>query len=453
MLAEAGHSVTEAADSDAAYEHLNTSPFEVVFCDWATSDENRHEFCRRVRDYGDGRYIYVILIIGGDQVEERWRGLEAGADDYLISPPDPRELRARLAVAARILQIQTTLTDTMSILESANRRFAELYLSLPIVCMTHDSMGGVHEYNRVCESVFNGLEIMQLQRKGWRALCAPSDAVIADAALARAFNGERTENMEWSHPMADGTARHFLCNILPLHGSDGTIVAAISAHVDITQHKLHEQDISQQLVDTNWSNALLEAQKKRTEIAYAELETANERLEALAFTDGLTGVMNHRAFQEQLIRECASASRHGTPLSLMLLDIDYFKGYNDSFGHQSGDRVLKKVASILEQSARACDAVARYGGEEFVVILPTTDEEGARVTAERFRAAIERASWIERQVTASFGVSTQNGGSADPQALIQAADLALYSSKNTGRNRVTHADDMTPATDASARAA
>ncbi len=175
-----------------------------------------------------------------------------------------------------------------------------------------------------------------------------------------------------------------------------------------------------------------------------QLEEANVHLQALATTDGLTHLSNRRAFQEKLTDEVERAARYGTPLSLLLLDIDHFKQFNDTFGHPAGDRVLLSVAVLLEATARSTDFVARYGGEEFVVLLPNTDEYGAEVLADRFRSAIENAAWGQRSITVSVGVSTLVAPEGDGTALIEQADAALYVSKKNGRNCVHHASQCLP---------
>lgn len=167
------------------------------------------------------------------------------------------------------------------------------------------------------------------------------------------------------------------------------------------------------------------------------LANANERLANLATTDGLTGLKNHRAFQERLEDEFERSRRYPYALSVVLMDVDNFKYYNDKFGHPAGDEVLKRVAGLLQQSARDADYVARYGGEEFIIILPHTDSAGAIAAAERFRIAIESADWPNRNVTASFGVAEMEPSTPNCAALISASDEALYASKHDGRNRVT----------------
>jgi diguanylate cyclase (GGDEF)-like protein len=169
-----------------------------------------------------------------------------------------------------------------------------------------------------------------------------------------------------------------------------------------------------------------------------ELERANARLHALATTDRLTGVSNRGAFNDRLHEAFDRAVRYAHPLSVILLDVDHFKPFNDTFGHPAGDAVLQRVATLLRHTVRETDTVARYGGEEFAVLLPDTDHAGGMVLAERLRRAVAGGSWEKRQITISVGVSTLTPDTADAAALVKEADDALYRSKQTGRNRVSH---------------
>jgi diguanylate cyclase (GGDEF)-like protein len=169
-----------------------------------------------------------------------------------------------------------------------------------------------------------------------------------------------------------------------------------------------------------------------------------QKMHDFSHIDGLTGIANRRRYDEFLENEFRRARRNGKLLSLVMIDIDYFKLYNDTYGHQAGDVCLTKIAQTLNESLhRPGDLVARYGGEEFTVILPCTDRQGAWMIAEAMRAKVEalqlphRASSIAGHVTISLGVASQvpkNVG--DPDELQAAADKALYQAKNAGRNRV-----------------
>ncbi len=182
------------------------------------------------------------------------------------------------------------------------------------------------------------------------------------------------------------------------------------------------------------------AERERT--AYGLLEAANGRLADLAATDGLTGLANLRAFRARLDAEVGAATRLGRPLSLLFLDVDRFKEYNDAFGHPAGDRVLRTIGRLLQAQARVYDVAARHGGEEFVLLLPSTDAQEARMVAERIRRAIESEPWTLRSVAVSVGVaSLRNLGTGEE--LMEDADRAMYAAKAGGRNRVC-LSELTP---------
>jgi diguanylate cyclase (GGDEF)-like protein len=172
----------------------------------------------------------------------------------------------------------------------------------------------------------------------------------------------------------------------------------------------------------------------------------HELVQRQAVTDELTGLSNHRRFQEVIVNEVGRAKRFGHDLGLVMLDIDHFKLVNDTYGHQQGDVVLREVARVLRASSREIDEPARYGGEELAVALPQTDLDGAYLFAERVRTALE-ALLIPRldgvgnlRVTASFGAAALPGTGEDKASLIAAADAALYRAKRTGRNRTVRAE-------------
>jgi diguanylate cyclase (GGDEF)-like protein len=178
----------------------------------------------------------------------------------------------------------------------------------------------------------------------------------------------------------------------------------------------------------------------------SERKALEEKLAALALTDGLTGLANRRGFDEALNREWKHTLRRGSAISLLLLDLDYFKQFNDSYGHQVGDDCLRTVAATLRATVRESDVAARYGGEELAVILPDTHSAAAVELAERFRAAVEALGLTHSAnsegggfATVSVGVATalsRDGGTiAMPEGLLLSADLALYKAKHEGRNR------------------
>lgn len=180
-----------------------------------------------------------------------------------------------------------------------------------------------------------------------------------------------------------------------------------------------------------------------------ELRRANRTLTRLAEQDSLTGLKNRRSLEDELHTEWARARRWRTPLSLLIVDVDKFKEYNDTFGHQAGDEALKQVADLLRREERLSGCyVARYGGEEFAVLLPQAEPEEAARIGERVRASFESASWQGRPVRASIGAATLTpgirGNVSDVETLLYEADGALYQAKREGRNQVVHASDLFP---------
>ncbi|HSM82799.1 MAG TPA: diguanylate cyclase [Nodosilinea sp.] len=177
---------------------------------------------------------------------------------------------------------------------------------------------------------------------------------------------------------------------------------------------------------------------------HQELTLANQRLKRMAYLDGLTQVANRRRFEQYLDQEWRRMSREHGPLAVIMADIDYFKGFNDRYGHQAGDNCLRLIARTLSRAAkRPGDLVARYGGEEFVIVLPNTDLKGAESVAEDIRLLVRshriahEGSEIAKVVTMSLGVaSTQPGPGSSPTSLIKQADDALYLAKHQGRDQV-----------------
>lgn len=226
-----------------------------------------------------------------------------------------------------------------------------------------------------------------------------------------------------------GQLRHLSRRVVPLDPGAALCVR------DVTDRAVWERQVQEAMRETAEESVRLIA---RTE----ELEALNQKLDRLAFTDGLTGALNHRAFHERLNDELDRANRTGSRFSIAMVDVDHFKWLNDDFGHKVGDRALRTVADRLAGVCEPSDAVARYGGEEFAIILPNKGQAEAMALAERLREAVASKE-IERQtVTVSIGVATFVAYSSSEETLIEDADRALYFSKRNGRNRVTHVSQI-----------
>lgn len=299
-------------------------------------------------------------------------------------------------------------------LRTASLRFEQLFHGLPIACFTFDCNGFIREFNPEFERLLQ-IDLQSIMER-------PMEELLPDLSKAAGdiFEGRELHGFEWEYMRADGNSVCLSTNAFAIK-LDGKAVGGIGAIIDVTETKDLQAEIAEKL---------------------ALSQDLNAKLETLSVTDGLTGVKNRRAFQDAIQDHHALANRYRKPLSLVLLDVDMFKSYNDTFGHQAGDEVLKEVARVLQHEARLSDVVARYGGEEFVIILPETGADEAIQVAERMRAALEANTWRERPVTASFGVSTFLNGNLSVEAMVKSADEALYVAKENGRNRVVHTNKV-----------
>jgi diguanylate cyclase (GGDEF)-like protein len=253
----------------------------------------------------------------------------------------------------------------------------------------------------------------------------PDISLIAKGFYSQVLKtGEVLLNQEISSAVADKSAgiKTWLASFFPIFNVDNIPYCVGFVVIEISDRKKAEADMQ-----------------------YAEsmLRKANLELEKLVNLDGLTQIANRRCFDDRLSIEWQRLSREQQPMSLLLLDIDYFKRYNDCYGHQVGDECLQAIAQALEKALyRPADLVARYGGEEFVAILPNTSLDGAVIVAEQIRSAIanleipHQNSDISDIVTISIGVTTLIPSPKQKSStLIKQADVALYSAKQQGRNR------------------
>ncbi len=182
-----------------------------------------------------------------------------------------------------------------------------------------------------------------------------------------------------------------------------------------------------------------------------QLELANKTLSMQAITDELTGLKNRRSFVDTLELGIYSASRSGRPFSLLILDIDNFKNYNDSYGHPEGDELLKDFSNLISQETRLTDSVSRIGGEEFALTFPDSDKASSILVSERYRVKISDHKWTNKNITASLGISTLEQVPIKglnikrlAQKMMKEADKALYEAKDRGKNQVVHFEEIKP---------
>ncbi len=331
-------------------------------------------------------------------------------------------------------------------IKESEERFRTAIASISEGLIVMDSAGVVTLWNSSAEQI---LEMTQTEMHGLRPVNPEFEAVREDGTkfpqgsyplMASLRRGEAQHEVVMGlprrrHPSQIGQSGMLWVSVnakpLLLSGS-AEPYAVVATFTDITERRRSADQITRQMTQITDYAAVLEEQK-------SQLEEANRQLEELALHDSLTSLGNRRAFEHRLGQEMNQAKRYGTPLSVLLLDVDSFKAYNDSFGHPAGDEILRRLSQILRGQGRDTDFFARYGGEEFIVILPLTDAAGAMVLAERLRTTVEQASWPERSVTVSLGAATLLPTMPDGDALVAAADRALYAAKTAGRNCVFHA--------------
>lgn len=364
--------------------------------------------------------VSILLCSDADAGSSR-SAVQEGFSGAASYDADAGALATFIQFARQLLERDTELATALEKLQTTNenmahasRRFEELFHGLPVACFTVSSDGIIHDWNKESEEAF-GITSSE-------AFMQPIEALLGDAShgiwsqmtLNEVLQYGDLQRIQWTFTGENGIDKTFMGTLYPSVGRDGKISGMISANIDITDRVSAQRQIHDQMI---------------------QLESMNGQLARLSVTDGLTGLYNHRHFQETLtsaIEACGSR-----PASLILLDVDHFKKYNDSFGHVAGDAVLKKVAAILTDLFQEPDLAARYGGEEFAVVLPGHSESEALKRAEALRAAIEGADWTERPVTASLGVTTTNNAKLPAKDMIRQADEALYKSKEAGRNRAT----------------
>ncbi|BDA84766.1 hypothetical protein Sa4125_23080 [Aureimonas sp. SA4125] len=294
-----------------------------------------------------------------------------------------------------------------------------------------DASGVCILWNLACERL-TGLAASEVvgTRDHWRGFYRARRPCLADLVLrersdtidalysvnrSKSFGDTGLSAENWCEPPnAHGARRYLALDAGPIFSETGELLAVVETLRDITVQK-----------------------------------EAQMALEALASQDGLTGIPNRRYFDQFLEQEWRRAIRDDRPLSLLMIDIDHFKQYNDLLGHQNGDECLKRTASLLSGSMlRTTDFVARYGGEEFGAILPGTDLNGAVRVGERIleimkASALPHPGINPKILTVSIGAASLDAGTGSPDGLIARADEALYSAKRLGRNRVAIAEPIT----------
>lgn len=402
---------------------------DIILLDVMMPDMDGFETCRRLKADPATRHIPVVLVTALDGREERIKGLEAGADDFVTKPIDDVVLLARMRSLTRLKSIMDELRSR----EESGRRLGVDTDAAGRLRATGGRILLIDDDPRQAERIRTQLSTEHRVtvetdiEKGLAALRGPFDLVIANTA-SRGFDGLRlvaqTRSLESTRPLP--------------------VLAVVDPHERARMIKALElgaNDILATPIDVEELAARARTQVRRKRYADFLRQKLDYSLE-MAVTDALTGLHNRRYMAGQLQALVGRANQGGEPVAVLMMDIDHFKAVNDGFGHDAGDEVLREFAVRLATKVRAVDLPCRMGGEEFVVVMPGTRLEDAVRIADRIRADMAGAPFpvmggdAHLQITISIGVASTTGRDDTPDALLKRADEGVYEAKSAGRNRV-----------------
>jgi len=424
--------VLTAANGPDAIETCENGKIDVVLLDVMMPDMDGFEVCRRLKADPATSHIPVIMITALDQVADRIRGLEAGADDFLTKPVNDLQLMTRVKSLVRLkmltdeLRLRASTTRNIGIEELLARR-APTEEPTPKVLLIDERDAS---YSRMQKMLRNVVELdvaTDPQHGFFQAAEAPYECVIVSTGFAN------YDPLRLCSQIRSLDRTRFLPIILVAdEGDDERIIRALEIGVnDYLIRPIDQQELT----------ARLRTQIKRKRYNDHLRLSVTQTIE-MAVTDALTGLHNRRYLDSHLRTLVERAAARRRPLSLMITDLDRFKSINDAWGHDGGDEVLKEFARRLRKNVRGIDLACRYGGEEFVVVMPDTDGAIAEKVAERVRAEIAGAPFVVGkngetiEVTVSVGVSELKRINDTMEELMKRADIALYEAKTGGRNRV-----------------
>ncbi|WP_439814751.1 PleD family two-component system response regulator [Zavarzinia sp. CC-PAN008] len=427
--------VTASNGPDALVRIRETQP-DIVLLDVMMPGMDGFEVCRRMKADPDSAHIPVVMVTALDQASDRVNGLEAGADDFLTKPVNDVALFARVRSLVRLKM----MTDELRMREATSNSLGVIGGGTPIkdtdtegarILIVEDrQLAGT----RMADTLAKGHDV-QIEGSGEEAAVlvrgGDYDLVVVSLSL-KEHDGLRL----CSQMRSSDATRNTPILVLVEDGDSKRLVRALDLGVN---------DYLIRPIDRNELMARAKTQIKRKR--YADRLRQNYHLSmAMAVTDSLTGLYNRRYTFSHLDTLLDRTQSGGKPVALLVLDIDFFKLVNDSYGHPVGDRVLVEFAGRINRNVRGVDLASRYGGEEFVVVMPDTDLPAARQIAERLRQAIAEAPFeagVDRplNITVSIGVASSNPAGDTADSMFKRADDALYAAKRGGRNRVEPAGD------------
>lgn len=424
--------VTTAMSGIEALDICARSSCDIVLLDVMMPGMDGFEVCRRLKSDPATSHIPVVMVTALDQISDRVNGLEAGADDFLTKPVNDIALITRVKSLVRLKM----LTDELRVRANTGREFGldDIALDVNSVPANDGHVLIIDDRAASAERLRKALE----EEQHVEIELDPHEAVF------RAAEGN-FDVVAVSMALSDYDALRLCSQIRSLEKTRNLPILAIIDPEDqprlLRALDLGINDYLTRPVDRNEMRARVRTQVRKNRYA-EQLRNSMQSTVEMAITDPLTGLNNRRYLETHLSSLVQQAKERGKPLSLMVLDIDYFKSINDTYGHDAGDDVLKEFASRIRHGLRGVDLAVRFGGEEFMIVMPDTDIALALMVAERSRQRIERQSFevsggsAHLDVTISIGVSRLDGFDDTPEQLIKRADEALYKAKRDGRNRV-----------------
>lgn len=431
LLAEYFEVLTATNGADAL-ETCENGKVDVVLLDVMMPDMDGFEVCRRLKNDPATSHIPVVMITALDQVSDRIRGLEVGADDFLTKPVNDLQLMTRVKSLVRLkmltdeLRLRASTTRNIGIEELLSRSFAAID-AVPKVLLVDERPSSSERMRKMLRTMAELDVCPDPHAALFQAAETPYECVLVSTGFAD-FDPLRL----CSQLRSLDRTRFMPIILLAEESEDERIIRGLELGInDYLIRPIDQQELT----------ARLRTQVRRKRYNDQLRASVTETIE-MAVTDGLTGLHNRRYLDSHLETLFDRAVARRRPLSLMITDLDRFKSINDAWGHDGGDDVLREFARRLRKNVRGIDLACRFGGEEFVVVMPDTEGEVAERVAERIRAEIERELFAIGHdgntipVTVSVGVSSLLKGLDTVEGLMKRADLALYEAKNGGRNRV-----------------
>ena len=418
--------VVTCNDGAAAIELARTEQPDLILLDVMMPKMDGFETCRRLKDDPATRHIPVVLVTALDGRQDRIRGLEAGADDFLSKPYDDLILMARVRSLTRL----KIMVDELREREESGRRFGIGGAGVERLRGTGGRIVVVDDNPEQARVL-----MAELGRNHRPVLANSIDAGISAGGVDLMIINAANASFDGLRLLAHLRARE-VTRSLPIL----TIVDLKERQRLVKALELGANDIVSAPIDPDELSVRVVTQVKRKRYTDFLRERLERNLEA-AVTDVLTGLHNRRYMASQLQSMLARANRGGEAISVLIIDLDHFKSINDSFGHDVGDEVLREFAVRLATNVRAVDLPCRLGGEEFVVVMPGTSLEDAQRIAERIRRDISSepfralAGKAPLDVTVSVGVASSVDGDT-PETLLKRADQGVYEAKDRGRNTV-----------------